>query len=81
MKNITRIMRSAFIIAYILVTVALVGCAPKQDVIHSNSVYQPVNVSSIDERIFEVKTPLAAPRVTTESAAETVTLVCEFQAN
>ena len=79
MKNVAQILRMVFVVAYVLVVLAFIGCAPKQDVIHSSTVYPEQAVSSQNEVIPEMLTPLAAPRMVTSSDAVTVTLVCDYQ--
>ena len=81
MKNVARMLRMVFVAAYILVVLAFIGCVPKQDVIHSNTVYPDQVVSSQNEIIPEMGTPLAAPRMINEASIEVVTLVCEYEAN
>ena len=81
MKNVAQMLRMVFVVAYVLVVLAFIGCAPKQDVIHSNTVYPEQAVSSQNEIILDMSTPLAAPRMVNEPSTEIVTLVCEFEAN
>ena len=81
MKNTAHILRVVFVVAYVLVVLAFIGCAPKQDVIHSNVLYQNQTFAVQNEVIPGMRTPLSAPRMVPETAAETITLICEFQAN
>ena len=81
MKNVAKMLRMVFVVAYVLVVLAFIGCAPKQDVIHSNTVYPTQTVSMQKEIIPEMNAPLAAPRMISDTSVEIVTLVCEYEAN
>ena len=81
MKNVAQMLRMVFVVAYVLLVLAFIGCAPKQVVIHSNTVYPEQTVSTQNEIIPEMIAPLAAPRMVTDTSVEIVTLVCEYEAN
>ena len=80
MKKIPQVLKLILVFAYIVLVFAFFGCAAKQDVIHSNVVYPEQTQAAQLEVIPQISTPLAAPNLLLHNTAETVTLICDFEA-
>ena len=80
MKKISQLVKLVLVVAYILLMFAFIGCAAKQDVVHSNVVYQAQTQSAQLEIIPQMSTPLAAPSLQQNDSVETVTLICDYVA-
>jgi len=79
MKNVRHSIRVILVGAMILSVLVLSGCVQKQDVIHSTVLCQQESTQSHLESIPDMSTPLSAPKVISSDAAETITLVCDYQ--
>lgn len=79
MNNMNPFMKRILVAVYMVVMVAMVACAPKQDIIHSNIDNLQKSEMVQHEIIPQMGTPLAAPRMAQANDIETIFFSCEFQ--
>ncbi len=80
MMNVKHLGKWILVAVYVVTMIALLGCTVNQETIHSNCDYDQQRVALQQDFIPEMGTPLAAPKLAPERDGETITFVCDFQA-